>query len=72
MGTDNTRCENPEKRRELAIWGTHTWRAQQALIQKMTGCDTTTTRTDLDGEIVNTSIPLQYLTGVVGSTWKLQ
>lgn len=38
----------------------------------MTDTDITTARTDLDGEIVNTSIPFQSLAGVVGNTWKLQ
>lgn len=72
MGTDDTTCENPEKRRDLAIWGRHPWRPQQAQTQQTTDCDITTTRPDLDGEIVNTSIPLQSLAGVVGNTWKLQ
>lgn len=41
-------------------------------MQKITDCDITTTRTDLDGEIINTSIPFQSLAGVDGNTWKLQ
>lgn len=63
MGTATTRGENAEKRGELAIWGTRAGRAWQAQRLKVT-----TTRTDLDGGSVDTSIPFQCPVGVAGNT----